>query len=279
VRYYNDPLFPPDGDVEGCPSGVAGRLECSEQVLDTFYTMFQTTYGRAPVFGELMAALYIEELGLISSEDSAKQAMGNNFVNSCGSGCSRSGLITWLSSKQGWYRYGTANGANVTGLINRANDANAQSISQAIVGAGVNWSGACTTNVDIPCDWGNWAYNTSGYNNIRYGSQSVVYYRIWQRWDDYHSYKTIGTLDQKARCDNGLTNDNNRVPSDWWTDYIFAIVTYNQDIALSQSSTYRACNNHVSSSPRPNWLPVSEDGVVDLRYEPGTYNHPVWPME
>jgi len=57
---------------------------------------------------------------------------------------------------------------------------------------------------------------------------------------------------------------NNRLnsfqfPHDYWTDYVFAIVSLNQDIALPNSSTYQPCSN-----ARPDWLPTLETDLVNI---------------
>src|SRR5690606_2392116 len=170
----------------------------------------------------------------------------------------------------GWYIFA---GGSVTNLID---DTNRSSYSPTAAGRvfSETWTGG-SGDGNVPFDWGNWAYGTSGYTSIRGETQTVEYYQIWQRWDDNHSYGVASQADQRARCDNGFDTSSNRVPSDWWTDYLFAIVTFNQDQALSQVSTYLACLNYQSSSPRTNWLPTSEADPVSSSYPAGTYNHPV----
>jgi hypothetical protein len=93
-----------------------------------------------------------------------------------------------------------------------------------------NAQSKCTSNTHIPCDWGTWGLGDIDYSDIRSASKSVVTCLIVQSWSD--------------RDGNNQAN----WPEDTWTDYLSAIVSYSQDVALGNTSVYAPPN------PRPIWL-------------------------
>jgi hypothetical protein len=247
------------------------RLDCADDVYDAYYSAF----GGVPTLVNLLAALFDEELGqaaLNGGQEPSVEAFANNYLASCSEGCTKAELVWWLASKQGWYRYA---GQSLSNLIDDINQNIYSPTAASRIFSGT-WTGGYGDG-NVPYDWGNWAYGSGGYASIRGGTQNVEYYRVWQAWFDYHSYNLPYSTDRRARCDNGYDSGSNRVPSDFWTDYIFAIVTFNQDQALPAVSTYLACLNYQSSSPRTNRLPASEADEVSSNYEPGSYDHNLWP--
>jgi hypothetical protein len=239
VRFSPDILPPPDIDAESCPTGVSGRLQCSEQVYDQYLTDFQVANERQPTLRDIIATLYHKEFGGMT-DPVLKEALGNNFLNSCGeTGCTREELILWLSSKQGWYSYGRQNNLAHTGpLISYPNQQDYEVLAEQIVGIGTSWPAACSINVNIPCDWANWGLQDADYSSIRNRSVSTLYCILYQYWFD----------------EGNPPDDIPNRPPDIWGDYIFAVVSYDQDSQLGDPSTY-------DYSVTPGWLNDQEKRV------------------
>ena len=233
------------------------RLDCSDDVYNLYYSTYQNTVGSTPILQEILAAVFDEELGQayeVGQGDAAIEAFANNYLASCRNGCTKAQIMWWLASKQGWYRYA---GRSVSLLI-QSDNMSAQSPNLASRIFSQSWVGG-SGDGNIPYDWGNWGYGSDGYWSIKDHTQSVISARIWHGWRDLNAYQILGQKDGLARCDNGLDANNKAIPSDYWTDYVFAIVSLNQDIALPNSSTYQPCSN-----ARPDWLPTLETDLVNI---------------
>jgi hypothetical protein len=160
------------------------RLDCADDVYDAYYDGF----GSTPTLEDILAAIFDEELGtaVTADEDAVEptvEAFANNYLAVCGEGCTKAELVWWLASKQGWYSFA---GHSLTNLIN-ATSRSSYSPTAAGRVFSETWTGGYGDG-NVPYDWGNWAYGTSGYTSIRNTTQTVEYYQIWQAWFDLHSY-------------------------------------------------------------------------------------------
>ncbi|MCL4251335.1 MAG: SH3 domain-containing protein, partial [Anaerolineae bacterium] len=205
---------------------IAGRMDCAEQVYDAFYR----AYSSPPTLANLLVAIIATEIPpyLTNAEDSLIAAViVNDYRQKCAGGCTGAQLIEWLASKQAWYAAGQPGYEEVI-VLQFTSPELAQVYRSLIAGrldSTIIWEN------EIPEDWGNWHFNASPeYQNVLYGDKAVLHCDVVRQYFGEQP-------DQRA-----------------WTDYVFAIVTYEQNGVLGGTTTGS------NPSPRPSWVGLRNPG-------------------
>ncbi|MCU0499130.1 MAG: DUF11 domain-containing protein, partial [Anaerolineae bacterium] len=200
------------------------RLDCSAQVYYRFI-IHPTVTIDGVVLRELLTAIYPDELqGFPTTNNIPRSLLNAVFINnwrrSCGNGCNGDWLIFWLASKQAWYNKGKSNylNADVNGLVLNSQNVDILTIFQGTLGQDR------VINGQIPIDWGNWWYGIlTDSTNLRSGYNQVLYQR---------SNNAIAPYIATMGCIRIASIEGTK-----WTDYVFAVVTIQQDQALPPTNT------------------------------------------